>query len=101
MGRCSARPAATIPAKVLGFSGSSGGRAARRAGTERAIVVPMVLMPPSPSSPPVDAFPAVVGTSTGLPRHRYGQRELAEIARHLMPGVSAEPAVLERFFRRV
>jgi alkylresorcinol/alkylpyrone synthase len=36
-----------------------------------------------------------------LPAHRYGQRELAEVAKGLMPGLDAEPATLERFFRRV
>jgi len=36
-----------------------------------------------------------------LPPHRYGQQELATVARQLLPGIATEPEVLERFFRRV
>src|SRR5262245_18182289 len=48
-----------------------------------------------------NALPAVAGTAVALPVHRYGQRELAQVARQVLPGEVAEPAVIERFFRRV
>ncbi|MEY4508070.1 MAG: hypothetical protein RLZZ450_192 [Pseudomonadota bacterium] len=50
---------------------------------------------------PVEVSPTVVGSATALPPHRYGQRELAEVAQRLMPELKVEPAVLQRFFRRV
>jgi len=56
---------------------------------------------PSALPPPVDERPTISGTATALPAHRYGQRELAEIAKRVLPELSVEPAVLERFFRRV
>ena len=55
---------------------------------------------PARNSLPLSASAAVVGTATALPAHRYGQRELAEVAKGLLPGLTAEPAALERFFRR-
>jgi alkylresorcinol/alkylpyrone synthase len=54
-----------------------------------------------PSSESADERPTVCGTATALPPHRYGQRELAEIARQMLPERDVEPRVLERFFRRV
>lgn len=45
--------------------------------------------------------PTVSGTATALPSHRYGQRELAAVAKGMFPELAVEPAVLERFFRRV
>lgn len=44
--------------------------------------------------------PVVAGTGTALPAHRYGQRELAEVAKRLLPKLEIAPAVIERFFRR-
>ena len=44
--------------------------------------------------------PVVAGTGTALPAHRYGQRELAEVAKRLLPNLEIAPAVIERFFRR-
>jgi alkylresorcinol/alkylpyrone synthase len=58
-------------------------------------------VPPTLSTLPSDDFPAIVGSATALPSHRYGQRELAEVAKGLLPGLEVEPQVLERFFRRV
>ena len=46
-------------------------------------------------------LPVVCGTATALPPHKYGQRELAEVARRLLPKLELKPQVLERFFRRV
>lgn len=48
-----------------------------------------------------EALPTIVGTATALPPHRYGQQELAEVARQLMPELRVEAAVLQRFFRHV
>lgn len=45
--------------------------------------------------------PSIRGSGTALPSHRYGQRELAEAAKHLMPGLDVMPGTIERFFRRV
>jgi alkylresorcinol/alkylpyrone synthase len=45
--------------------------------------------------------PAIVGTATVLPPHRYDQNELTEVAREILPELSLDPQVLERFFRRV
>lgn len=53
------------------------------------------------SSEPTDGHPTICGTATALPSHRYGQRELAEITRGLLPELAVETRVLERFFRRV
>jgi alkylresorcinol/alkylpyrone synthase len=58
-------------------------------------------VPPALSTHPADVFPTIIGTATALPPHRYGQRELAEVALRLMPQLTVEPAVLTRFFRRV
>jgi alkylresorcinol/alkylpyrone synthase len=43
--------------------------------------------------------PAIVGTATALPGHRYDQRELAHVAQRLLPKLNVNPAVLQRFFR--
>jgi alkylresorcinol/alkylpyrone synthase len=43
--------------------------------------------------------PAIVGTATALPPHRYEQRELARVAQRLLPELDVDPAVLQRFFR--
>ncbi|HEY6880550.1 MAG TPA: 3-oxoacyl-[acyl-carrier-protein] synthase III C-terminal domain-containing protein [Polyangiales bacterium] len=43
--------------------------------------------------------PAIVGTATALPRHRYDQRELAQVAQRLLPKLDVKPEVLWRFFR--
>src|SRR5688500_17013579 len=48
-----------------------------------------------------DLSPHVVSSATALPRHRYSQHELAEVARQLMPEMTLEPKLLERFFQRV
>jgi alkylresorcinol/alkylpyrone synthase len=45
--------------------------------------------------------PCIAGVATALPQHRYGQEELAEVARALLPELSLETATLQRFFRRV
>jgi alkylresorcinol/alkylpyrone synthase len=42
----------------------------------------------------------IAGTATALPAHRYDQAQLSEVARRLLPSLSVEPAVLQRFFRR-
>lgn len=47
------------------------------------------------------ATPSVRGTGTALPAHRYDQRQLAAIAKRVLPALEVEPHVLERFFRRV
>ncbi|HEX5656469.1 MAG TPA: 3-oxoacyl-[acyl-carrier-protein] synthase III C-terminal domain-containing protein [Polyangiales bacterium] len=47
----------------------------------------------------MQSSPAIVGTATALPRHRYDQRELATVAQRLLPELDVEPAVLQRFFR--
>jgi alkylresorcinol/alkylpyrone synthase len=43
--------------------------------------------------------PAIVGTATALPRHRYDQAELARVARKLLPELDVDEKVLQRFFR--
>ncbi len=43
--------------------------------------------------------PAIAGTATALPPHRYDQRELASVAQRLLPELKVDPAVLQRFFR--
>ncbi|MDB4976939.1 MAG: Chalcone synthase [Myxococcaceae bacterium] len=48
-----------------------------------------------------DLLPVICGTATALPAHKYGQRELAEVTRQILPELEVEPQVLERFFRRV
>jgi len=45
--------------------------------------------------------PSVRGTATALPPHRYGQSELAQVVTQLLPELAVQPAVIERFFRRV
>ena len=55
-------------------------------------------MPPSSSS---CITPVIAGTATALPAHRYGQHELAEVARQLLPELRLEAGVIQRFFRRV
>ena len=45
--------------------------------------------------------PRIAGTCGVLPSHRYGQRELTQIVRALLPELSVDPPVLERFFRHV
>lgn len=60
--------------------------------------------PPSVSKAvpsPVDDHPRIRGTAKAFPVHRYGQRELAELATTLLPDGVATPSVVERFFRRV
>jgi alkylresorcinol/alkylpyrone synthase len=47
------------------------------------------------------ALPVICGTATALPPHKYGQRELAQVTRKMLPELAIEPHVLERFFRRV
>ncbi|MET0386335.1 MAG: 3-oxoacyl-[acyl-carrier-protein] synthase III C-terminal domain-containing protein [Polyangiales bacterium] len=51
--------------------------------------------------PETEPRPVIAGTATGLPPHVYGQRDLAEVARQLLPELRLEPEVLLRFFRRV
>lgn len=58
-------------------------------------------MPPQLRTHLAEALPIIVGTATALPPHRYGQQELAAVARQLMPELTVEPAVLQRFFRSV
>jgi alkylresorcinol/alkylpyrone synthase len=55
----------------------------------------------SPAALANRATPSVRGTGTALPAHRYDQRQLSEIAKRVFSGLSVEPQVLERFFRRV
>jgi alkylresorcinol/alkylpyrone synthase len=43
----------------------------------------------------------IAGVATALPPHRYGQEELASVARALMPTLSLDEDALCRFFRRV
>ncbi|HEX6239688.1 MAG TPA: 3-oxoacyl-[acyl-carrier-protein] synthase III C-terminal domain-containing protein [Polyangiales bacterium] len=50
---------------------------------------------------PARNAPSIAGSATALPRHRYDQRELAEIVRALLPELQVDPRVLERFFRQV
>jgi alkylresorcinol/alkylpyrone synthase len=45
--------------------------------------------------------PLIAGTAGVLPRHRYGQRELADIVRALLPELTVDDRTLERFFRHV
>jgi alkylresorcinol/alkylpyrone synthase len=45
--------------------------------------------------------PVIAGTAGVLPRHRYGQRELAEVVRGLLPDLQVEDRAIERFFRQV
>jgi alkylresorcinol/alkylpyrone synthase len=45
--------------------------------------------------------PCIVGTGTALPPYRYGQEELAQMARSLLPGLDIDDQILTRFFRRV
>lgn len=45
--------------------------------------------------------PAIAGTCGALPVHRYGQRELTDVVRALLPALHVEERVLERFFRSV
>jgi alkylresorcinol/alkylpyrone synthase len=53
------------------------------------------------SSPSAAPLPKVCGSATALPSHRYGQRELVDIARGLLPALQVDDRVLARFFRRV
>jgi alkylresorcinol/alkylpyrone synthase len=43
----------------------------------------------------------IAGAATALPPHRYGQEELASVARALLPALSLDEEALCRFFRRV
>ena len=45
--------------------------------------------------------PRIAGTCGVLPAHRYGQRQLTDIVRALLPDMDIDTRVLERFFRQV
>src|SRR5687768_16898811 len=45
--------------------------------------------------------PCIGAVATALPPHRYGQEELADVARALLPELLLDTATLHRFFRRV
>jgi alkylresorcinol/alkylpyrone synthase len=45
--------------------------------------------------------PAIAGTCSALPAHRYGQGELAGVVRALLPELEVDEQVLRRFFRQV
>jgi alkylresorcinol/alkylpyrone synthase len=45
--------------------------------------------------------PAVCGTSTALPPHRYGQEQLAILAQEYLPAGKLREGTIERFFARV
>jgi alkylresorcinol/alkylpyrone synthase len=49
----------------------------------------------------LESAPAIAGTSAALPTHRYGQRELTQVVRALLPEFDVEDRALERFFRSV
>lgn len=45
--------------------------------------------------------PSVLVTSTALPRHRYEQSDLVELAQQILPDLDVRERVLRRFFQRV
>lgn len=47
------------------------------------------------------AGPSVLATATALPRHRYEQQDLAELARRVLPELELDSALLQRFFHSV
>jgi alkylresorcinol/alkylpyrone synthase len=60
-----------------------------------------------PTLPPPRAWsgekhdtPRIVATATGLPRHRYDQDALAELAASYLPAGTVRDGTIERFFRR-
>ncbi len=48
-----------------------------------------------------DGAPAIIATSTALPRHHYRQDDLIELAQRVLPDLNVEPRLLRRFFQRV
>jgi alkylresorcinol/alkylpyrone synthase len=45
--------------------------------------------------------PSIVAAGTALPRHRYDQDQLADLALRVLPDLERRPGTLARFFRRV
>ncbi|MET0339872.1 MAG: 3-oxoacyl-[acyl-carrier-protein] synthase III C-terminal domain-containing protein [Polyangiales bacterium] len=60
----------------------------------------VVIVPNNAVPTAADLHPTICGTAQAFPAHTYGQHELAKIACAMLPGL-AEPAAIERFFRRV
>lgn len=60
-----------------------------------------LLLAPAMACTAVGGVASVLAIGTALPRHRYRQQELAELAQSLLPPTGGQGRLLERFFRRV